>query len=209
MRKIVKRRSVFIIVLISLMISIIPFHANGFHNDEVCIETSSIHLYQDNISINSQIYGDYFITNTGQIPLDDDHFYSSSGDIHFLSDGVLMRFREIETQYDYATGNSLETDDPYHQRSYHEKGVVLKYSFIKANKVIPIGNERCSWDTNYFKGQNPEKWYTDIPNYREIIYEDIWDGIDIAYRLKDGKVKYDIILSPGADPEDISIQVDG
>ena len=35
--------------------------------------------------------------------------------------------------------------------------------------------------TNYFLGNNPAKWLTDIPNYGRIRYRSIYDGIDLVY----------------------------
>ncbi len=75
--------------------------------------------------------------------------------------------------------------------------------------MIPEGRDQCTWNTNYFKGNDPEKWYTDVPNYKEIVYPELWDGIDLVYRLKEGSIKYDLIVHPGADPSDIRIQIDG
>ncbi len=152
----------------------------------------------------------YFIQNKGQIDSDEIHFYSKEGNIFFTPDGVLYRFSKIEpinengSDLDPISGQMKQTPS-----EYHEWGVVLKYSFIGSNNVIPEGRDQCTWNTNYFKGSDPEKWYTKVPNYEEVIYPDLWEGIDLVYRLKDGAIKYDLIVHPGADPSDIRIRIDG
>ena len=72
-----------------------------------------------------------------------------------------------------------------------------------------MGMNQCKWNTNYFKGSNPENWHTEIPNFYEIIYPELWDSIDLVYQLKNGAVKYDLILYPGADPSEIKFRIDG
>jgi len=151
-----------------------------------------------------------FIENKGQMGSDEIEFYSSNGNVFFTSTGVMYRFREMEPIYE--TDND---EGPIHHkfkeppRTYHERGVVLKYTFIGANNVIPVGMERCSWNTNYFKGNDPEKWYTEVPNYLEVWYPNLWDNIDLVYRQNEKGMKYDLILRPGADPGDLQIRIEG
>ena len=153
---------------------------------------------------------DYFIQNMGQIDSDEIMFYSSSGNIYFTPTGVMYRFREMEPiDEEEAILDSLINQKHHTPESYHEWGVVLEYSFMGSNNVIPKGRNQCSWNTNYFKGSDPESWHTEIPNYKEIIYPDLWEGIDLVYRLTDGMIKYDIIIHPGADPYDIQIKIEG
>ncbi len=166
---------------------------------------------EDLMEISSQLQSNYFIQNVGQIPEMGHKFYSTDGNIQFLNDEVLMRFREMEPIF-----SDDEEPDHFHdpmieeaQTSYHDRGVVLKYYFINANHVEPYGRERCSWNTNYFKGSDPDHWHTEVPNYREIVYPEIWDGIDVVYKLLDGNVKYDIVISPGADTDQIMFGLEG
>ena len=152
----------------------------------------------------------YFIQNMGQIKSDEIQFYSRGGSVFFTPDNVLYRFSEMEPIDE--DGLVLDPNRGHMEQNpseYHEWGVVLKYSFIGSNNVIPEGRDPCAWNTNYFKGNNPEKWYTDVPNYKEIVYPELWDGIDLVYRLKEGSIKYDLIVHPGADPSNIRIQIDG
>jgi hypothetical protein len=51
---------------------------------------------------------------------------------------------------------------------------------------------------NYFIGNRAR---TDIPTYREVRYQQLWPGIDLAYYGKAGKLEYDFRIAPGADPD--------
>ena len=165
---------------------------------------------QNEKGFSNELTANYFIENRGQIAEDDHIFCSASGDVRFLPDGVLMRFRDLDPIYDDVESDPFS--DPFDERaptSYHERGVVLKYSFLGSKEVIPYGRERCSWNTNYFRGSDPDSWYSDVPNYKEIVYPNVWDGIDIVYKLEEGNIKYDIVVSAGADPDQIQFKIDG
>ncbi len=92
---------------------------------------------------------------------------------------------------------------------HREKGVILEYEFKNSNYVMPKGKSRCGWNSNYFLGNDENGWRTNVPNFEEVIYEDLWNGIDLIYRLKDGSIKYDLVIDAGADPEQICFGISG
>ena len=44
-----------------------------------------------------------------------------------------------------------------------------------------MGRERLGWNSNFFYGNDSSKWCTDVPNYGEVYYENLYDGIDLRY----------------------------
>jgi len=198
----IRHHLVVLVLTLTLIITLLPVH--GIHDmEEIEHEIDCEKKLEEPIN--------YFIENKGQIGERDIHFYSNGGNIFFGPDSVYFRIRNIvpvnEEQIDKdRKKNPVREDIPV---GYHESGVVLLYSFVGANDVIPIGREGCSWNTNYLKGSGPDNWFTEVPNFYEVIYLDLWDGIDLVYRLKDGNPKYDLIVSPGADPGDIRFRIEG
>lgn len=85
----------------------------------------------------------------------------------------------------------------------------VSYNFDGSLGSSPVGMERCSWDTNFFLGSDPTCWHTNVASYRAVVYDEVWDGIDLVYYEHQGGLKYDLVLAPGADPENILIEVDG
>ena len=71
------------------------------------------------------------------------------------------------------------------------------------------GEERLPHNCNYFYGNDPSKWRTDVPNYSAITYKDIWPGIDLRYHGDGRGMKYDFIVNPGADVSRIKVRYDG
>ncbi|MGA1822938.1 MAG: SBBP repeat-containing protein [Thermoplasmatota archaeon] len=88
------------------------------------------------------------------------------------------------------------------------RGHVLRYSFPGSHQIQPVGKDPAPTTFNYFIGNDPDKWVTNVHSYNEVIIGDLWDGIDMRYYFTD-HLKYDLILDPGSDPGDIGISVEG
>jgi hypothetical protein len=97
------------------------------------------------------------------------------------------------------------------ERSFHReyKRVILKQEFVGANKVPPLGKEKVSWYSNFFYGNDSAKWCTNVPNYLEVNYENLYEGIDLRYYSSEKGLKYDFIVHPGANIEDIRVKYEG
>ncbi|MGH7813120.1 MAG: hypothetical protein ACREQI_03860 [Candidatus Binataceae bacterium] len=52
---------------------------------------------------------------------------------------------------------------------------------VGANRHARIeGVDRLRAKANYFIGNNPKHWHTDIPMYAKVRYRNIYPGIDLA-----------------------------
>lgn len=60
-----------------------------------------------------------------------------------------------------------------------------------------------------FIGNDPSRWKTDLPAYRAVIYEGIYDGIDLELYGREGRIEYDWRVRPGSDPDDIRFEFRG
>ncbi|HXA00004.1 MAG TPA: SBBP repeat-containing protein [Candidatus Dormibacteraeota bacterium] len=82
----------------------------------------------------------------------------------------------------------------------------IRMQFAGANKNAAItGLEKSGATTNYFIGNNPEKWRTGIPSYRNIKVQNLYDGIDLLYYGKGTELEHDLIVAPKKDPAAIKI----
>jgi hypothetical protein len=88
---------------------------------------------------------------------------------------------------------------------------VLRMQFEAANREAQIkGLEELPGRVNYFLGNNPKKWRTNIPTYAKVQYKDIYPGIDLVYYgTNQRQLEYDLVVSPGADPNGIKLAFDG
>ena len=130
----------------------------------------------------------WFTENLGQINNDSIQFYGyhNSLTFQFTTSGYSMTISP-------ETGRSL----------------TLSISFPGSNLVHPVGENRLRHTSNYFYGTDQDNWISGVPNYETIRYQDIYDGIDIIFQLTSSGLKYEFIVSPGADPDRISIHYEG
>lgn len=90
------------------------------------------------------------------------------------------------------------------------KGHVFKYEFVNTstNKTIR-GMLPCHEKFNYFLGKDKSKWASHVSVYNEVVYHNIYSGIDLRVYSKYGQLKYEWIVSPYAEPSQILINVVG
>lgn len=89
---------------------------------------------------------------------------------------------------------------------------VLRFQLVGSNTTATAeGLNLQVAESNYFQGNNPDKWRTDIANYGKVIYRDVYAGIDLVYYGTDGgkRLEFDFVVKPGADPARIAFDVKG
>jgi len=133
-----------------------------------------------------------FIENQGQLH-EDVGFYVQGSDktIYFTPKGVTFAL----------TGTTADNETP--QRW------VVKLDFVGANPAVRArGEERQRAIISYFKDR-PQDWKTGIPTYGKIAYSELWPGIDLIYTGTVNKLKYEFVVKPGADPNQIRLAYRG
>jgi hypothetical protein len=63
---------------------------------------------------------------------------------------------------------------------------------------------------NYYQGNDPGKWRTQVPTYKSVLYREAYPGIDLKfYGTRQQQVEYDLIIKPGADPKQVKFLYQG
>ncbi len=89
-------------------------------------------------------------------------------------------------------------------------GGVLRMNLLHANAAAKVtGEDELPGTSNYFIGNEPAKWRTNVPTYAKVKYEGIYSGIDLVYYGTQRQLEYDFIVAPGADPRRIAFDVRG
>lgn len=150
----------------------------------------------------------YFVTNEGQV---DGRvaYYVEGRDkvIYFARHG--LTFALTAPAPPAATAPS---EDPFSRRlgrgeSPRERSAV-KLDFVGANAVQPIGQAETGAFVSYFRGPR-QAWHAGVPTYARIEYLGLWPGIDLAYSGAVGRLKYEFVVAPGADPARIRLAYRG
>src|SRR5438093_740242 len=93
-------------------------------------------------------------------------------------------------------------------RGYEQ--TVLRMKFVGANPKTRVkGQKELPGKANYFIGNDPKKWRTNVPTYAKVQYRDLDHGIDLIYYGNQRPLEYDFVVSPGADPNLIRLAFQG
>jgi uncharacterized protein (TIGR03437 family) len=68
--------------------------------------------------------------------------------------------------------------------------------------------DRLPGTSNYFLG-DPKKWKTGVTGFGRIRYRNVYAGIDLIFRGEQGRLEYDFIVAPHADPREIRLELSG
>ena len=71
------------------------------------------------------------------------------------------------------------------------------------------GLDRLPGISNYFIGNDPKKWRTNIPHYAKVRYREVYPGIDLVYYGNPQQLRYDFIVAPGASLQRIQLAFEG
>jgi len=154
----------------------------------------------------------YFIENRGQVA-DGIRYYSRGNpSVGFKDDGVMFLLTEIQGSERTLNGGFAESiRSPIAAIEDRQVASSLAYllRFEGANSVRPVGNDRLQFNSNFFIGNDSDNWRTDVPNYQEVVYHDLYDGIDLVYRQGQTGLKYEFVVDPGADVGVIRMRYEG
>ena len=73
----------------------------------------------------------------------------------------------------------------------------------------PVGLDLQAGQSNYFVGNNPSQWITNIANYGQVEYQQVYTGVNLDYHGTEGQLEFDFTIAPGADPSQIRLQFSG
>jgi hypothetical protein len=85
----------------------------------------------------------------------------------------------------------------------------IRLALAGSRSTRPAGDELLPSNSNYFLGNDPSSWRTNVPNYRKIRYQGVYPGIDLVFREAEGRFEYDFLLAAHADPGRIRLRFDG
>ncbi len=106
-------------------------------------------------------------------------------------------------------GATLSLRAPLPPAGPRGRDAVLRMKVTGARDVAPRGEQRLATISNYFIGNDPSKWCTDVPNFGRVVYPGVLPGVDLVYHGEEGQLEYDFIVAPGADSGKIAMEVSG
>ncbi len=146
----------------------------------------------------------YFIANQGQLDEVVSYYVQGSDKtLYFTPQGLTFSLAVPASEEDEA---QKIADGSVSENSTERWTVKLDY--LGAREVIPQGEAETEAVISYFKG-DPEDWKTGIPTYSSVIYQSLWEGIDLKYSGNQDQLKQEFVLAPGADTAQIQLSYQG
>jgi hypothetical protein len=132
-----------------------------------------------------------FVPNAGQT--------NASIRLYAQGSGFRFAFRREEALFAFTRTEQGKT-----------KGAAVALRFLGARPdAEPTGGRPGTGRVNYLLGNDPTRWRTNLPTYEEVVYPNLWPGIDLVFRGADGQLKYEFVLRPGAEVADIRLAYEG
>jgi hypothetical protein len=149
--------------------------------------------------------------------LDDAGFVTTDLGAHHLPLSFEQNRGQVASGYDYVSRNpgyalllNRSSATLFSARNSRRPGSMIRIRFIGSRpSAIPRPFERVATRTNYLIGNDARRWMTNVPNYGRIVYERLYEGVDVIYYGTDGQLEFDFLLHPGADLKNIRIAVEG
>ena len=90
------------------------------------------------------------------------------------------------------------------------QSAVLHMQLLEANPASDVsGLDETPGKSNYFIGDDPKKWRTNVANYTKVRYKSVYPGVDLVYYGNQGQLEYDFVVAPGVDPNKIRLKFRG
>jgi gliding motility-associated-like protein len=90
------------------------------------------------------------------------------------------------------------------------RGHAYQVKFLNANpnaQVVP--DKAQATYNNYILGNDSSKWASNCKIYQAVTFKNIYPNIDIRYYTANGTLKYDLIVNPGGNINDVNLYFDG
>ncbi len=82
--------------------------------------------------------------------------------------------------------------------------------FLNSSEQVQInGDKALNTYSNYFIGNDRSKWQSNCKIYQAVVYRNIYPNIDMRYYTDNGQLKYDLVVHPGGDLNNVVMKYKG
>jgi hypothetical protein len=146
----------------------------------------------------------------GQMPLSfEPNLGQTDSQVGFLSHGTDYTLF-LNSSGAVLSLQPAQTDVSSAAQANKQAASVLQMKVVGASPVAAAtGLDRQAGISNYFLGNDPSKWYTNVPNYAQVQYHGVYPGVDLIYYGNQTQLEYDFRVAPGANPSNIQLRFAG
>ena len=151
-----------------------------------------------------------FVPNVGQMAGDSQHqvdfFSAGRGYSLFLTSSQAV----LAMRTDARRGESSKPGSRPAAKGAEARTAVLRMKLENANpQAGASGMDELPGKSNYFIGNNPSRWRTDVPTYARVKYPNVYPGVDLTFYGNQRHLEFDFAVAPQADPGRIKLAMNG
>ena len=207
-------------VLISGLWFLATFCSSGKHAARAKEEVSAIAAREASDSVGRN-QDSKWLENYGRLPLSfEENVGQTAREVRYVSHGSGYELFLTPQEAVVALRPNVPRDlSPRHRTAYiralrkarrDKQMTAIRLHLEGANPEPQIaGTDPLPTKVNYFIGNDPKKWHTNVPAYARVKYEGIYPGVDLVFYGNQRRLEYDFVVAPGADPKAIALRVEG
>ena len=137
------------------------------------------------------------------------------GKLYLQEKALIYSFYDTQSaQFSHGHAASPAATQPSLRKQPEELGMINMHTvaveFLNAQNPQRIaGNNPGTTFYNYFLSADTTRWATHVQAHENVVYSDLYDGIDFKMYSSGQQLKYDFIIAPGANPDTIQLQYRG
>lgn len=144
-----------------------------------------------------------FIENKGQWPEQVLYKAQLAGqNIYLEKDRILYQVYELEHFHNHG-------EDHDHEHA-QVKGHTYEVELINANLIqSTTTGPAANYYFNYYHSRHQDQWVSHTSAFNDVTLKEVYNRIDMRYYQQNGNIKYDFIVQPGADINQIQLKYNG
>ena len=128
------------------------------------------------------------------------------GYLYLEKQGLVYDFYDSKVVNDYLEG--------HHQKIHTDLPDILKchsyqVNFIGMKSFKTTPKFKSHGYNNYFIGNDKSKWASRVFGFKEVNYNEIYNGIELKFYSNSFSLKYDFIVKPNVNPSQIKMKYEG
>lgn len=154
----------------------------------------------------------YFTMNVGQ--------WDCSAEFQARVPGGHLRFNSQSLDYVFIDQDALTSLHHRAHGDFQESEVAtetgtrvgarwVRVNLVDASRVGAKPFGRQPFVHHYFRGAEESEWRSNVENFSGVLYPSIYNGIDLKIYTSGSYLKYDLLVSAGADPGVIKLNYQG
>ncbi|WP_281271998.1 SBBP repeat-containing protein [Paenibacillus cellulosilyticus] len=130
--------------------------------------------------------------------------------IVYSADGKRMKANFASDRAELMFYGQPNTNRPTASNNKLMYQIRLNLRYVNANPAAKLELlEEADGSRNYLKGGTRDQWFSNLKPYYKLAYRGLWPGVDLIFYEGEHGFKYDVLLHPGADIQQVQFEYEG